>query len=973
MYGQELIHSGVAHDDGPPGRGSGRYGWGTGENPHQHQFDFLSEVASMKKNGLTQSEIAKALLGQKGVDKNGNPIWANSSDLRAEISIQNTAKNRELYSEAARLYEKYRNVSEVGRLMGRNESSIRSFLKRYAEGATDRYQNTADQLRKIIDKKGLVDLGAGTELYLGVPEYTKKVAMSILEREGYVKTWISIDQAGTDKKTTTIAMSPPGTEKKWMQEHKLEIQPIQEFTPDEGKTWWTPEFPESLDSKRVMIRYAEEGGVAKDGVIEIRKGVEDLSLGGSNYAQVRIAVDGTNYMKGMAIYGEDKDFPKGIDIIYNTNKKKGTPAIDKTAVYDPVKDSWSGKEVMKRMKIDNRTGEVDRDNPFGALIKGPKDKDGIIMAGGQRKYIGADGKEHLSPINKLQDEGDWDSWSRNLASQFLSKQPIKLIKQQIDLSVAQKEAELDEINRLTNPVIKKKLYEDFARGCDSAAADLSVKGFKNQAFQVLIPIPSLKDTEVYAPIFKDGDQVALVRYPHAGTFEIPILTVNNKHGQAKNVLTKNPTDAIGINQNVAERLSGADFDGDTALVIPVKSNNIKIKSTPALEGLIGFDAKSVYKLPDEADKMKNKTKQTEMGKVTNLINDMSVDGGASERDIVRAVRHSMVVIDAEKHHLDYKQSEIDNGIRDLKYRYQGTNEKTGQPKGASTILSRASSEIAVPKFKEVTNTKIMTPQELERWNAGKKVLRPTGETKLESITDTSKMTPQELESYSAGKKVYRDSGKPKVVMVKQMDMVDDATELVRNKNNEKEMAYAGYANALKDMANQARKSSREIKPTPVNSSAATAYKAEVETLKSKLAVAEMNAPKERQAQAIANAISSAKFKSNPNMDFEHKQRERARALNMARAQVGAGKEYIQITDREWEAIQSNAVSTNVLTRILNNTDQDKFKKLATPRKTNTLTDAQIRLAKSMLNSGMYTQAEIAGRLGVSTSTIASLK
>lgn len=972
MYEQELIHAGVAHDDDPPGRGSGRYGWGTGENPHQHQFDFLTEVASMKKNGISQAEIAKTLLGQKGTDKNGNPIWCNSSDLRAEISIQKEARNKELYARAAKLYDKYGNVSQVAREMGRNESTIRSFLKNYAESKQDKYSSTADMIASVVDKKKYVDLGRGTELYLGISETTKKTAISILEKKGYVVTKVQIPQGGTNTKTTTIVMAPPGTPKSEIQKNKFNIQGIRDFTPDQGKTWWTPEFPESLDSKRVMIRYAEDGGKEKDGVIELRRGVEDISLGGANYAQVRIAVDGTNYMKGMAIYADD--IPDGYDVIYNTNKKRGTPAIDKSSVYtvnEKGEGSWSGKEVMKRMKIDHKTMEVDRENPFGALLKNPTEQDGVIKAGGQRKYIGKDGKEHLSPINKLREEGDWDSWSRNLASQFLSKQPIKLINQQIDISVANKRNDLDDILNLTNPVIKKRLLEDFARGCDANAAELSVKGFKDQAFQVLLPVPELKDNEIYAPRFKDGDTVALVRYPHGGTFEIPVLKVNNKNESAIRVMGKGAKDAVGINMNVADQLSGADYDGDTGLVIPVASNNLKIKTTKRPSLLEDFDPKDIYKLPDDAPQMKSKTKQTEMGKVTNLINDMTVGGANLDTEIAKAVRHSMVVIDAEKHHLDYKQSYIDNDIRELKKKYQGVSEKTGEPSGASTILSRAGSKVYVNKYKEVTDTNRMTPEELERWNAGKKVIRDSGETKLKQIKDPKKMTPEELEIYNSGKKVYRQTDDPKQVKVYQMDTVDDAMDLVRDKNNEKELAYARYANDLKELANTARREARNIQTIPVNVSAKKVYAEEVESLNRKVRAAQMNAPKERMAQAIMNSVTSVKFESNPDMDFEHRQRERARALASARVQVGAKREPVVITDREWEAIQANAISTTTLNKIIDNTDQDKFKQRATPRGTTKLSDSKLNLIKTMYASGMYTIGDIAESMHISPSTVSS--
>ena len=93
------------------------------------------------------------------------------------------------------------------------------------------------------------------------------------------------------------------------------------------------------------------------------------------------------------------DMPDGADIVFNTNKHSGTPKMD----------------VLK--KIQN-----DPDNPFGALIK----------ANGQSHYVDADGNEKLSAINKLKEEGDWDKMSKNFSSQFLSKQPIQLIKKQLE-------------------------------------------------------------------------------------------------------------------------------------------------------------------------------------------------------------------------------------------------------------------------------------------------------------------------------------------------------------------------------------------------------------------------------------------------------------------------------------------------------------------------------------------------------------
>lgn len=944
MMKDYLAHEGVAHDDGPPGRGSGRYAWGSGENPGQHQFNFLSEYSTLRKRGISQAEIAKMLLGPKGYTKDGKPIWSTTTDLRAEVGIQRTTQRKMNMEQAAKLLaECNNNISEVARRMGKNESSIRSLLDPVKAERTDRYRETAEMIKKRVNEVGLVDVGSGSEYALGCPETTKKVALSMLEKEGYVITKVQVEQLGTDKKTTMLVIAKPGTEKRYIQEHKLEVKGIENYTPDEGKTWWTPEFPTSVDSKRIMVRYAEDGGKQKDGVIELRKGTEDLSLNGSMYSQVRIAVDGTHYMKGMAIYADD--MPKGVDIIYNTNKKKGTPLIGE-----------QDHEVLKRLKIDNRTGEVDRENPFGANIKSPKEKNGVIQAGGQHHYIDKNGVDRLSPINKLQDEGDWDSWSKNLASQFLSKQSDRLIKQQLDLTIADRKNELDSIKRLTNPVIKQKLLDDFASNCDANASDLSARGFRNQKFQVLLPVPSLKDNEVYAPNFKDGDVVALIRYPHGGPFEIPILKVNNKNKEALSILGKNARDAVGINEKNAEKLSGADYDGDSAIVIPIQSNRIKITASDTLSGLDGFDPKSIYKLPDSAPRMKSQTKQNEMGRVTNLITDMSV-AGANENEICRAVKHSMVVIDAEKHHLDYKKSAIDNNIQQLKKDYQGVNER-GQTKGASTILSRASAEIYVNKRKEVTDVKKMTPEQRKRWEEGKKVWVDTGETKT---------TRKVLKDGTVVEKVS-----PVQTKISQMDFVDDAFDLVRDKTNTKEVAYATFANELKSLANEARRESRNIKPTPVDVTAKKTYAKEVASLNAKLNIALSNSPRERQAQVIGNSIAYERINSNPGMDHEHRQREKGRALVQARAIVGAKKDLVIITDSEWDAIQAGAISTNKLKKILLNTDQEAFKQRATPKDSNKeLSTAQINLIKAMAATGMYTQKDIADRLGVSTTTVSN--
>ena len=677
-----------------------------------------------------------------------------------------------------------------------------------------------------------------------------------------------------------------------------------------------------------MIRYAEDGGIDKDGIVELRRGVDDLSLGNSHYAQVRILVDDKKYIKGMAVYSDD--MPDGVDVIFNTNKTKDIPKM----------------EVLKNIKNDP-------DNPFGSLI-GPK---------GQSTYIDKDGKEQLSLINKRADEGEWDEWSNALPSQFLGKQSLSMAKKQLGLAKADKLAEYDEICSLTNPTVKKHLLEEFANNCDSAAVYLKAAALPGQKYHVIIPVNTLKDTEVYAPNYENGTKLALIRYPHGGTFEIPILTVNNKHAAAKNLIGDQSIDAVGINKKIADRLSGADFDGDTVMCIPThdKAGKVKVTSTQPLKGLEGFDPKMEY---PEREGMKYMTKrgtQTQMGIVSNLITDMTL-GGASPDELARAVRHSMVVIDAEKHKLDYKQSEIDNNIAALKQKYQRSVDADGNVKvgGASTILSRAKGETSVLKRQGTPKINIKGDPDYDPSKPEGALIYKTADDVEYTVTKTNKRTG-----------VTTIVTKTKTERSTKMAETDDAYSLVSEARHPMEMAYADYANSMKSLANQARKEMVSTGKITYSKTAKSTYQKEVDSLTAKLNTALLNAGRERAAQRAANAEVSAKKKANPNMDASDIKKASQQSLTANRNAVGSVSRRdrnIKITDREWEAIQAGAISENKLKQILNNTDVDELRQRATPRTTTSLSTAKVNKIKSMSASN-YSLNEIANALGVSTSTV----
>ena len=272
---------------------------------------------------------------------------------------------------------------------------------------------------------------------------------------------------------------------------------------------------------------------------------------------------------------------------------------------------------------------------------------------------------------------------------------MSLADRQLTLKVEQKRSELDEIMALDNPTVKKTLLISFADKCDSLAIDLKAAPFRGQQSCVLMPCNDLKDNECYCPAYKDGTKLALVRYPYAGPYESPLLTVRNTGSPAEKLFPKTSIDAIAVNSNKLGQMSGADTDGDVALCIPQTPSSKLYTKPDTLPELKGFDPKESFPGYKGMPIIKHQTQQTEMGKVTNLIQDM-YQKLAPEEDQAKAAKHSMVVIDSEKHGLNWKQSEIDNDILALKHKYQDTGDgKTG----AGTIITRAGSEIMVNERK----------------------------------------------------------------------------------------------------------------------------------------------------------------------------------------------------------------------------------------------------------------------------------
>lgn len=854
---------------------SGRYPYGSGEDPYQHDGLFLSEVKryreEFKKQGMPTKDIDTAIAKKMGYSTN---------EFRNKRTYEK-ARQRDWQIETAKhMREDGKSNVEIGKRLGMTEGNVRALLREKTEvekNKSEQFNNTVNKLKEAVDQYGYLDVGLGVDTQLGVSKNKLNSCVDALVDSGeYYKHKLHVQSLTNKDHWTDYEVLTKNPDKQDVyKNHLYDIRYPNFYTKDSGKTWGNIEPPKAFPLDRVKIAPQSP----KDGVIEIRPGVDGLDLGKSKYAQGRILLEDGLYAKGMIVY--NKNLPKGCDIMFNTNKSSTDP-----------------HKVFKPAKTDiNDPTKIDVNNPFGATIDRQNK-----MADGSTGYL-----------NLIREEGSWFKWSHDLPAQFLAKQPLNAVKNRLDATTKATKDELDSIRSITNPVVKQQELQEFARGCETKAVDLKAIGTPGMRSHVLLPLTDIKPNEVYAPNYKDGDRLLLVRFPHAGPFESPELIVNNKSKTGKEVLGPNAIDAIGIHPSVASKLSGADFDGDTVLAI--KNNNRMFKSRESLPGLKDFDP-NVYSVGHKT--ISKEQKNTQMGVVSNLITDMTARG-ASDSEIERAVKQSMVVIDSEKHQLDWRKSEEVYRIDELRRKYQ--KQPNGKYGGASTLLSLAKSDARGPKF-----NKDGTPM-------------------------ISKKTGTPITNARLGKK---------------MELTDDAFTL--SSGTAVENVYAKFANEMKALAKQADAEAKEVKLPKVDKEAKQKYSKEVAELQVKLNGALLNKPRERQAQLLTSKI----YNENRRDDWTAKEASRARAQfeKEARERVDSNAhDYrIKFTPKEWEAVQSNAISSNMLKKLLQYADNDSVRKMATPAPKVAINASRLASAKTMLARGK-TQAEVADQLGVSVSTL----
>ena len=80
-----IAHEGKAHDENPPGRGSGRYAFGSGKDVYQHN-PFMREYTQYQRKGMSEREIASAMGFRTMSEFKGRISYEKGEDRKAKIS-----------------------------------------------------------------------------------------------------------------------------------------------------------------------------------------------------------------------------------------------------------------------------------------------------------------------------------------------------------------------------------------------------------------------------------------------------------------------------------------------------------------------------------------------------------------------------------------------------------------------------------------------------------------------------------------------------------------------------------------------------------------------------------------------------------------------------------------------------------------------------------------------------------------------
>ena len=194
-------------------RRSGRYPWGSGDNPYQHgSGDFISRVEALRKENITYTdpETGQIYTGDTAVAKT---LGMSTTQLRARLAMAKNERRATQYDKAVSMREDGHTLQEIADALGMpNESSVRSLLNKESAERMNKAITTANTLKALVDEKGLIDVGDGVDTELHISKEKLNQALEILQDEGYEVYGFGLPQlTNPGKQTNFKVIAPPGT------------------------------------------------------------------------------------------------------------------------------------------------------------------------------------------------------------------------------------------------------------------------------------------------------------------------------------------------------------------------------------------------------------------------------------------------------------------------------------------------------------------------------------------------------------------------------------------------------------------------------------------------------------------------------------------------------------------------------------------------------------------------------------------
>ena len=115
-------------------RHSGRYPWGSGDNPYQHAGNFYKTVRDLKKSGMSEKDIAKS-------------YDLSTRQLRAKLANSKIVIQREQTAQLRKLVEKGYSVNAAAKRVGVTEPTARNLLKGQGDRRIVMQQATANMIK----------------------------------------------------------------------------------------------------------------------------------------------------------------------------------------------------------------------------------------------------------------------------------------------------------------------------------------------------------------------------------------------------------------------------------------------------------------------------------------------------------------------------------------------------------------------------------------------------------------------------------------------------------------------------------------------------------------------------------------------------------------------------------------------------------------------------------------------------------